>query len=94
MPIFTIISSLIGLTFALIFHKGSILGIAMFIGIIADAILIIILEIKDKDKPEPSFIIDNRYADLLERPVKIGTSKYTRKGKSRRHTRKGKSKKR
>lgn len=94
MPVFTIIISLIGLIFALTFHKGSILGIALFIGIIADAILIIILEIKDKDKPEPSFIIDCRYADLFERPVKIGTSKHTRKGKSRHHTRKGKSKKR
>ena len=59
MPIFTvIITFIIGLPFAIILDKGIILGIAMLVGIVADVTFWIILEIKDKDKPDSGFAID------------------------------------
>ena len=50
MPIFTMIFTFTSLPFACIFDKGIILGISMIVGIVADVIFWIILNIKDKDK--------------------------------------------
>ena len=86
MPIFTMIISLISFLFACIFDKGIILGVGMLVGFISDVIFIIILEIKDKYKSEPNFIIDYRRTGYDIRRYKMAVSHNTRKSKPRRHT--------
>ena len=88
MPIFTIIISTISGILAAALKKDCIIAIGICVGIVADIIFQIILAIKDRNKPEPSFIIDYRrtgYSDNEWR-YKMAVSKHTRKGKPRRHT--------
>lgn len=54
--IFITISGII----AAIIDKYYIVAIGLCIGIVGDIIFQIVLEIKDKNKPEPGFIIDYR----------------------------------
>ncbi|MEE0930101.1 MAG: hypothetical protein UIM53_03800 [Acutalibacteraceae bacterium] len=60
MYIFTMIFITISGIIAATIDKYYIVAIGLCIGIVGDIIFQIVLAIKDKNKPEPSFIIDYR----------------------------------
>lgn len=60
MYIFTMIFITISGIIAAIIDKYYIVAIGLCIGIVGDIIFQIVLTIKDKNKPEPGFIIDYR----------------------------------
>ena len=60
MYIFTMIFITISGIIAAIIDKYYIVAIGLCIGIVGDIIFQIVLAIKDKNKPEPGFIIDYR----------------------------------
>lgn len=60
MYIFTMIFITISGIIAAIIDKYYIVAIGLCIGIVEDIIFQIVLAIKDKNKPEPGFIIDYR----------------------------------